>query len=87
MKELTSTNDPETFCKGFACIVLTKLLFRLDETFVSTRWNFYFILVELLFRPGGTVVSTWWNSSFVLMKHAIRLLIEPGSSARSVTPV
>ncbi|MFR4243890.1 MAG: hypothetical protein ACLT68_02400 [Phocaeicola coprophilus] len=40
-----------------------------------------------LYRPDKTVVSTWWNSSFVLMKHAIRLLIEPGSSARSVTPV
>jgi len=72
MKELTSTNDPETFCKGFACIVLTKLLFRPDETFVSTRWNFYFILVELLFRPGGTVVSTWWNCCFDLVELKFR---------------
>jgi len=36
--------------------MLVELLFRLEETFVSCWWNFYFDWKKLLFSAGGTFV-------------------------------
>ena len=38
------------------CFMLVELLFRLEETFVSCWWNFYFDWKKLLFSAGGTFV-------------------------------